>query len=113
MTCKLLEGVPIAKTLAVKTLSQCSSTVKRIQFTPDLLPADVIGTLIYSPNQGEFSTKKSDFHEFTSADEINREFAKVQSALLEGSKKGKLRLREDLSASSSFFGISYRKPHRP
>ena len=56
----LLEGVPgLAKTLAVKTLSQCvRAQFKRIQFTPDLLPADVIGTLIYSPNQGEFSTKK-------------------------------------------------------
>ena len=56
----LLEGVPgLAKTLAVKTLSQCmKAEFKRIQFTPDLLPADVVGTLIYSPNQGEFTTKK-------------------------------------------------------
>jgi MoxR-like ATPase len=56
----LLEGVPgLAKTLAVKTLAQCmKAEFKRIQFTPDLLPADVVGTLIYSPNKGEFTTKK-------------------------------------------------------
>ena len=56
----LLEGVPgLAKTLAVKTLADCiQADFKRIQFTPDLLPADVVGTLIYNPNQGEFTTKK-------------------------------------------------------
>ena len=64
----LLEGVPgLVKTLLpLHIIPMCSSTFKRIQFTPDLLPADVIGTLIYSPNQGEFSTKRSDLHEFTS-----------------------------------------------
>jgi MoxR-like ATPase len=83
----LLEGVPgLAKTLAVKTLSDCiKGEFKRIQFTPDLLPADVIGTLIYSPNKGEFSTKKGPiFTNLLLADEINRAPAKVQSALLEG-----------------------------
>ena len=83
----LLEGVPgLAKTLAVKTLSQCmKAEFKRIQFTPDLLPADVVGTLIYSPNKGEFTTKKGPiFTNLLLADEINRAPAKVQSALLEG-----------------------------
>ena len=81
----LLEGVPgLAKTLTVKILSQCiRADFKRIQFTPDLLPADVIGTLIYSPNQGEFTTKKGPiFTNLLLADEINRAPAKVQSALL-------------------------------
>ena len=83
----LLEGVPgLAKTLAVKTLAQCMrADFKRIQFTPDLLPADVVGTLIYSPSKGEFTTKKGPiFANLLLADEINRAPAKVQSALLEG-----------------------------
>jgi len=83
----LLEGVPgLAKTLAVKTLSDCiKADFKRIQFTPDLLPADVVGTLIYSPSKGEFTTKKGPiFANLLLADEINRAPAKVQSALLEG-----------------------------
>ena len=83
----LLEGVPgLAKTLAVKTLSRCiRADFKRIQFTPDLLPADVVGTLIYSPSKGEFTTKKGPiFTNLLLADEINRAPAKVQSALLEG-----------------------------
>ena len=83
----LLEGVPgLAKTLAVKTLADCiQADFKRIQFTPDLLPADVVGTLIYNPNQGEFTTKKGPiFANLLLADEINRAPAKVQSALLEG-----------------------------
>ena len=83
----LLEGVPgLAKTLAVKTLAQCiKGDFRRIQFTPDLLPADVVGTLIYSPNKGEFTTKKGPiFANLLLADEINRAPAKVQSALLEG-----------------------------
>lgn len=83
----LLEGVPgLAKTLAVKTLARCmNADFSRIQFTPDLLPADVVGTLIYSPNKGEFTTKKGPiFANLLLADEINRAPAKVQSALLEG-----------------------------
>lgn len=82
----LLEGVPgLAKTLAIKTLAQLVNTeFSRIQFTPDLLPADVIGTLIYSQKTGSFQVKKGPvFSNFILADEINRAPAKVQSALLE------------------------------
>ena len=94
----LLEGVPgLAKTLAVKTLSDCiRGEFKRIQFTPDLLPADVIGTLIYSPNQGEFTTKKGPiFTNFLLADEINRAPAKVQSALLEGMQERQVTIGDE------------------
>jgi len=82
----LLEGVPgLAKTLAVRTLAQCLQlSFHRIQFTPDLLPADVIGTQIYNPRTGEFSIKQGPvFANLVLADEINRAPAKVQSALLE------------------------------
>ncbi|MFL5422680.1 MAG: AAA family ATPase [Myxococcales bacterium] len=82
----LLEGVPgLAKTLTVKTLSDCLQlSFKRIQFTPDLLPADLIGTQIYQPQTQSFSVKKGPiFANLILADEINRAPAKVQSALLE------------------------------
>src|SRR5580704_14723392 len=82
----LLEGVPgLAKTLAVRTLAQALRlTFRRIQFTPDLLPADVVGTQIYNPRSGEFSIKKGPvFANLVLADEVNRAPAKVQSALLE------------------------------
>lgn len=82
----LLEGMPgLAKTLAIKTLAQAvDAKFSRIQFTPDLLPADVIGTQIYNPAQGEFTVRKGPiFANFVLADEINRAPAKVQSALLE------------------------------
>jgi MoxR-like ATPase len=82
----LLEGVPgLAKTLAINTLSQSiSADFSRIQFTPDLLPADVIGTMIYNMQKNEFTVKKGPiFANFILADEINRAPAKVQSALLE------------------------------
>ena len=82
----LLEGVPgLAKTLTVKTLANCIRTgFSRIQFTPDLLPADLVGTLIYNPRSGEFTTKQGPlFSNLILADEINRAPAKVQSALLE------------------------------
>lgn len=82
----LLEGVPgLAKTLAVRTLAGIiEAQFQRIQFTPDLLPADVIGTLIYNPKEGSFSVKKGPvFTNLLLADEINRAPAKVQSALLE------------------------------
>ena len=82
----LLEGVPgLAKTLAINTLSQAvSGSFSRIQFTPDLLPADVVGTLIYNIKANEFNIKKGPiFANFVLADEINRAPAKVQSALLE------------------------------
>ena len=81
-----LEGVPgLAKTMAVKTLSSTIRTdFQRIQFTPDLLPADLIGTLIYDQSNGKFTTKKGPiFSNLILADEINRSPAKVQSALLE------------------------------
>jgi MoxR-like ATPase len=82
----LLEGVPgLAKTLTVTTLAQgCHADFSRIQFTPDLLPADVIGTLIYNPKDGTFTPRKGPiFANIVLADEINRAPAKVQSALLE------------------------------
>lgn len=82
----LLEGVPgLAKTLAIKTLSQIiDAKFSRIQFTPDLLPADVVGTMVYSQHKEQFEVKKGPvFANFVLADEINRAPAKVQSALLE------------------------------
>ncbi|MDY3520943.1 MoxR family ATPase [Riemerella anatipestifer] len=82
----LLEGVPgLAKTLAIKTLSEAlQGQFSRIQFTPDLLPADVVGTMIYNVKENDFSIKKGPvFANFVLADEINRAPAKVQSALLE------------------------------
>lgn len=82
----LLEGVPgLAKTLAINTLSKAvEGSFSRIQFTPDLLPADVVGTMIYNIKQNDFSIKKGPvFANFVLADEINRAPAKVQSALLE------------------------------
>ena len=82
----LIEGVPgLAKTLSITTLAQAiSARFRRIQFTPDLLPADLIGTLVYHPGSGEFTTKRGPiFANIILADEINRAPAKVQSALLE------------------------------
>ena len=82
----LIEGVPgLAKTLTVTTLARAMLTsFQRIQFTPDLLPADLIGTLVYNPKSGDFTVRKGPvFHQIILADEINRAPAKVQSALLE------------------------------
>jgi MoxR-like ATPase len=82
----LLEGVPgLAKTLALKTLASCLAVdFKRLQFTPDMLPADIVGTMIYNPQDGAFRTKHGPiFSNLVLADEINRAPAKVQSALLE------------------------------
>jgi MoxR-like ATPase len=82
----LLEGLPgLAKTMAIKALSKAiNSKFSRIQFTPDLLPADIIGTMIYNPSQNEFTVRKGPiFANFILTDEINRAPAKVQSALLE------------------------------
>src|SRR6202162_424585 len=82
----LLEGVPgLAKTLALKTLVSCIALhFKRLQFTPDMLPADIVGTMIYNPQDGDFRTKQGPiFSNLILADEINRAPAKVQSALLE------------------------------
>ncbi len=94
----LLEGVPgLAKTLAVKTLSAAIQTkFQRIQFTPDLLPADLIGTLIYDQRDGEFRTKKGPiFANLILADEINRSPAKVQSALLEAMMERQVTIGEN------------------
>ena len=94
----LLEGLPgLAKTLAIKTLSQLiSADYKRIQFTPDLLPADVIGTLMYSQKQEDFSVKKGPiFSNFILADEINRAPAKVQSALLEAMQEHQVTIGDE------------------
>ncbi|MHA3773262.1 AAA family ATPase [Verrucomicrobiota bacterium sgz303538] len=93
----LLEGVPgLAKTLTVKTLASCIHTgFQRIQFTPDLLPADLIGTLIYNPRTGEFTTKQGPlFSNLILADEINRAPAKVQSALLEAMQERQVTIGE-------------------
>lgn len=82
----LLEGLPgLAKTLSIKTLASCvDGSFSRIQFTPDLLPADILGTMIYNPASTQFAVKKGPiFAQFILADEINRAPAKVQSALLE------------------------------
>ena len=89
----LIEGVPgLAKTLSVTTLAKAiQASFQRLQFTPDLLPADLLGTLIYSPKDGEFTTKKGPiFANIVLADEINRAPAKVQSALLEAMQEGQV-----------------------
>lgn len=94
----LLEGVPgLAKTLSVKTLASVIHTdFKRIQFTPDLLPADVVGTLVYNPKEGDFTTKKGPvFTNILLADEINRAPAKVQSALLEAMQEHQVTIGEE------------------
>lgn len=94
----LLEGVPgLAKTLAINTLSQAvHGSFSRIQFTPDLLPADVVGTLIYNIKQNEFTIKKGPiFANFVLADEINRAPAKVQSALLEAMQEKQVTIGEE------------------
>ncbi len=94
----LLEGVPgLAKTLAIKTLAQLiEADYSRIQFTPDLLPADVIGTLIYSQKEEKFQVKKGPvFANFVLADEINRAPAKVQSALLEAMQEHQVTIGEN------------------
>jgi MoxR-like ATPase len=94
----LLEGVPgLAKTLALKTLSNCISLhFKRLQFTPDMLPADIVGTMIYNPQDGAFRTKQGPiFSNLILADEINRAPAKVQSALLEAMQERQVTLGDE------------------
>ena len=93
----LLEGVPgLAKTLSIRTLATATQAdFKRIQFTPDLLPADIIGTLMYSPKDGKFETRKGPiFANLILADEINRAPAKVQSALLEAMQEHQVTIGE-------------------
>ena len=97
----LLEGVPgLAKTLAIKTLAQLvDASFSRIQFTPDLLPADVIGTMIYSQKEEKFQVKRGPvFANFILADEINRAPAKVQSALLEAMQEHQVTLGDNTFA---------------
>ena len=94
----LLEGVPgLAKTLAINTLSKAiNGSFSRIQFTPDLLPADVVGTLIYNIKENDFSIKKGPiFANFVLADEINRAPAKVQSALLEAMQEKQVTIGDE------------------
>ena len=94
----LLEGVPgLAKTLAISSLSQAvEASFSRIQFTPDLLPADVVGTLIYNMKENDFSIKKGPiFANFILADEINRAPAKVQSALLEAMQEKQVTIGDE------------------
>lgn len=94
----LLEGVPgLAKTMAVKTLADCiQAKFRRLQFTPDLLPADLIGTLIYNPKETKFTVKKGPiFANLILADEINRAPAKVQSALLEAMQERQVTIGDE------------------
>lgn len=102
----LLEGLPgLAKTLLIKTIAQVFKLkFQRIQFTPDLLPSDIIGTLIYNPNSGTFTTKKGPiFTNILLADEINRAPSKVQSALLEGMQERQVTLGDTTYALETPF----------
>ena len=97
----LLEGVPgLAKTLALKSLASCLSVrFKRLQFTPDMLPADIVGTMIYNPQDGAFRTKHGPiFSNLILADEINRAPAKVQSALLEAMQERQVTIGDETYA---------------
>ena len=110
----LLEGVPgLAKTLAINTLSQAvSGAFSRIQFTPDLLPADVIGTLIYNIKANDFTIKKGPiFANFILADEINRAPAKVQSALLEAMQEKQVTIGDEtFSLDKPFLVMATQNP---
>lgn len=110
----LLEGVPgLAKTLTVKTFSEILGLdFKRIQFTPDLLPADVTGTLIYEQNKGTFTVRKGPiFSNIILADEINRAPAKVQSAMLEAMEERQITIGEETyKLSDSFFVLATQNP---
>lgn len=110
----LLEGVPgLAKTTAVKTLATTIQTsFRRIQFTPDLLPADVIGTQIYNPGKGSFTIRKGPiFANIVLADEINRAPAKVQSALLEAMQEHQVTIGEEtFSLPDPFLVLATQNP---
>jgi MoxR-like ATPase len=104
----LVEGVPgLAKTLTVKTLSQAiSAAFQRIQFTPDLLPADIIGTMIFNPKDGTFAVKKGPvFTNILLADEINRAPAKVQSALLEAMQERQVTISDTTHRLPNLFMV--------
>ncbi len=110
----LLEGLPgLAKTLAIKTLSTAiAAQFSRIQFTPDLLPADIIGTMIYNPSQNEFTVRKGPiFANFILADEINRAPAKVQSALLEAMQERQVTIgKETFKLAEPFLVLATQNP---
>jgi len=110
----LLEGLPgLAKTTLVKALAQTAAlSFGRIQFTPDLLPADVIGTQIYDPRSGEFKVRKGPiFHHIVLADEINRAPAKVQSALLEAMQERQVTIGEQsFSLARPFLVLATQNP---
>ncbi|PSR14771.1 MAG: ATPase [Bacteroidetes bacterium] len=110
----LLEGLPgLAKTLAIKTLSQAiHGKFSRIQFTPDLLPADIVGTMIYNPSQNDFSVRKGPvFANFILADEINRAPAKVQSALLEAMQERQVTIgKETFKLEEPFLVLATQNP---
>lgn len=110
----LLEGLPgLAKTLAIKTLSNAiAAQFSRIQFTPDLLPADIIGTMIYNPSQNEFTVRKGPvFANFVLADEINRAPAKVQSALLEAMQERQVTIgNETFKLQEPFLVLATQNP---
>ncbi len=110
----LLEGLPgLAKTLAIKTLAQAiDAKFQRIQFTPDLLPADIIGTMVYNPGQNEFSVRKGPiFANFILADEINRAPAKVQSALLEAMQERQVTIgRQTFQLEEPFLVLATQNP---
>jgi MoxR-like ATPase len=110
----LVEGVPgLAKTMSIKTLSQTLKTsFQRIQFTPDLLPADLVGTLIYNPKEGTFTTKKGPiFANIILADEINRAPAKVQSALLEAMQERQVTIgKETFKLDEPFLVMATQNP---
>lgn len=110
----LLEGVPgLGKTLSINTLAKVLGlSFKRISFTPDLLPADVVGTLVYSPKTGEFTPKKGPiFTNMLLADEINRAPAKVQSALLEAMQERQVTIGDDTyQLPKPFFVLATQNP---
>jgi len=110
----LLEGLPgLAKTLAIKTLSSAiDAQFNRIQFTPDLLPADIIGTMIYNPGTNEFTVRKGPvFSNFILADEINRAPAKVQSALLEAMQERQVTIgKESFKLQEPFLVLATQNP---
>ncbi|MBD3379697.1 MAG: AAA domain-containing protein [Candidatus Omnitrophica bacterium] len=110
----LIEGVPgLAKTMSVRVLSAAINTgFQRLQFTPDLLPADLIGTMVYNPKEGTFSTKKGPiFSNIILADEINRAPAKVQSALLEAMQERQVTIgQETFGLEEPFLVLATQNP---
>ena len=110
----LLEGLPgLAKTLSIKTLAGAvNADFQRIQFTPDLLPADIVGTMIYNPSKNDFTVRKGPiFANFILADEINRAPAKVQSALLESMQEKQVTIgKETFKLEEPFLVLATQNP---